>query len=87
MNIITLTLIEEAYGTLCKTASFISYKKSEEIKYFIEHFFDIYKNIDKHGYEGSTDNAYDVLRYLKDKFGYTDNDIVIIEPKNIVEYY
>lgn len=86
MNAIRLSLIKDAYGQPIDAIIYTT-KSSGELKNFINEYFDIATNKILHGYNGNIHKLYDILLYLKEKYNYTDNDLLVKEPETIIYFY
>jgi hypothetical protein len=62
-------------------------KSTEELSDFIEQFFDIASNKNKHGYRSNTNDPYRIAIYLKKKFRYSDDELNVTKPEVITRFY
>jgi len=87
MRTLTLTLRSDAYGDVCASITNMTTKSTEELSDFIEQFFDIASNKDRHGYRSNNNDAYRIAIYLKKKFRYSDDELNVTKPEVITRFY
>lgn len=87
MKTLTLTLRDDAYGNVCTTVTIMTSKPTEELSDFIDQFFDISENKNMHGYRAKSRDGYKIVEYLKKKFKYSDDEMIITKPEVIERYY
>ena len=86
MRAVKLNLKSNAYGELCASTTILTIFTNSELSDFVNMFFDITSRKNLYDYTADCNNGNNVANFLKEKLGYTDEQLVVVSPE-VISYY